>query len=121
MRRPRICASRSSPARCWATTTRRTVGIRIPLRFWKVAAWCDDDVLACAGFVLDQSELVDTAEGRLTVPPLGAFRTFQMPVSAIDDMTGIDFGALVDADVLSGRAARGEAWPELTEPGDIVL
>ncbi|MFC4138172.1 MULTISPECIES: DNA/RNA non-specific endonuclease [unclassified Microbacterium] len=96
-------------------------GIRVPLRFWKVAAWSTDAGLACAAFVLDQSALVDTRDERLTAPPLGAFHTFQVPVSAVAGMTGIDFGTLVDADVLSGRAARGETWPELRDAGDIVL
>ncbi|MFE6734614.1 DNA/RNA non-specific endonuclease [Microbacterium sp. NPDC057650] len=96
-------------------------GTRIPLRFWKIAAWGGDAGLACAGFVLDQSALIDVSDGRLAAPPLGAFHTFQVPVLAIADMTGLDLGVLVDADVLRGRAVRGEAWPELTDAGDIVL
>ena len=38
-------------------------GIRVPRRFWKVAAWSPaPGVLASAGFLLDQSDLIDTPE-----------------------------------------------------------
>lgn len=96
-------------------------GIRIPLRFWKVAAWLGPGGLASAGFVLDQSALVDVTAGRVSAPPLGGFRTFQVSVSAIARMTGIDLGALADADVLSTEAARGEQWRELEGSDSIVL
>lgn len=96
-------------------------GIRIPLRFWKVAAWQSSTGLACAGFVLDQTDLVDAASGRLGAPPLGGFRTFQVTVSAIAGLTGIDFGDLVDADVLADMAARSDEWRELEEVAGIVL
>ncbi|HWS49414.1 MAG TPA: DNA/RNA non-specific endonuclease [Microbacterium sp.] len=96
-------------------------GIRIPLRFWKVAAWQGAAGLAAAGFVLDQSELVDTPEGVLAAPPLGAFRTFQVPVADIAEITGIDFGALRDADVLPQRTSRPAAWRTLTSPDDIIV
>lgn len=96
-------------------------GIRIPLRFWKVAAWQGPDGLAAAGFVLDQSELVDTSEGMLAAPPLGAFRTFQTPISEIASITGIDFGELPRADVLDAHAARPREWRELSGVNDIIL
>lgn len=97
-------------------------GIRIPLQFWKVAAWQGADGLAAAGFVLDQSELVDTAEGMLAAPPLGAFRTFQAPIADIADTAGIDLGPLTDADVLPRRSSVRplESIP-LRTAGDIVL
>lgn len=96
-------------------------GIRIPLRFWKIAAWVGPSGLASAGFVLDQRELVDTRDGLLAAPPLGAFRTFQVPVSDIAAMTGVDLGILSDADVLSAPAARDEGWRMLQTPADVVL
>ena len=98
-------------------------GIRIPRRFWKVAAWADaDGSLAAAGFVLDQSELIDLDEGLLAVPPLGAFRTFQVPIADISEIAGVDFGDLVDADVFTGvEAVTGRRWTELGESSQIVL
>ncbi|WP_369690536.1 DNA/RNA non-specific endonuclease [Microbacterium sp. 3J1] len=96
-------------------------GIRIPLRFWKIAAWHGPDGAAAAGFVLDQSELVDTENGVLAAPPLGTFRTFQVPIDEIAALSGVDVGPLADADVLRRRAARDSAWRSLTSPADIVL
>jgi len=95
-------------------------GIRVPLRFWKIAAWRQGDALAAAGFVLDQSDLVDTRQG-LTVPPLGAFRTFQVPIGEIADETGIDLGPLPTADVLTRPGLRPAEVRELASRSDIVL
>ncbi|WP_029259937.1 MULTISPECIES: DNA/RNA non-specific endonuclease [unclassified Microbacterium] len=96
-------------------------GIRVPLRFWKVAAWQGPDGLAAAGFVLDQSDLVDMRDETLAVPPLGAFRTFQVPIADIAALTGIDLGALVEADTLPRPGARESGWRTLDTAGDIVL
>ena len=107
-------------------------GIRIPRRFFKVAAWATPDGgssrLAAAGFLLDQSELIDVAQGALAVPALGAFRTFQVPIADIQELSGVDLGELVEADVLprfdglSYAPVRGEAaWRPLRAPADIVL
>lgn len=96
-------------------------GIRIPLRFWKVAAWQGADGLAAAGFVLDQTELVDTQDGLLAAPPLGAFRTFQVPVADIAELTAVDLGPLPDADVLRRRAVRPAEWRVLAAADDILL
>ncbi|UWF77491.1 MULTISPECIES: DNA/RNA non-specific endonuclease [Microbacterium] len=96
-------------------------GIRIPLRFWKLAAWRGPTGLAAAGFVLDQSELIDTRDGLLAVHALGAFRTFQVPIAEIAELTGVDLGPLPDADVLAARTARPGEWRMLRTPADIVL
>lgn len=108
-------------------------GIRIPRRFFKIAAWTsahDERMpqLAAAGFVLDQSALIDVRQGALAVPALGAFRTFQVPIADIEELAGVDLGPLVEADVLPpidelrGREARGEdAWRPLRAPEDICL
>ncbi|MCR2813945.1 DNA/RNA non-specific endonuclease [Microbacterium sp. zg.Y1090] len=94
-------------------------GIRIPLRFWKVAAWLSPAGLAATGFILDQSELVDTRTGAVASPPLGGFRTFQVPIDRIAEVTGLDWGALPDADVLRGQGVT--AARPLEDPSDIVL
>jgi DNA/RNA endonuclease G (NUC1) len=99
-------------------------GIQVPLRFWKVAAWTTGDPgeLASAGFVLDQSALVDTTvEGARDVPPLGGFRTFQVPIRDIAAIAGVDFGPLEAADVFVRAPAVAQPWAELHSPADIVL
>jgi endonuclease G len=111
-------------------------GIRIPLRFWKVVAFVHDGALAATGYLLDQTPLVDDlaavfagAEEAGVVPPLGAFRTFQVPIADIAAITGVllDQLALVD---LMGDAATGEApppgqvntgWLQLSSLDDVIL
>ena len=96
-------------------------GIRIPLRFWKVAAWVGAEGLSAAGFVLDQSALVHAEEETLTVAPLGAFRTFQVPIADIATVTGVDLGPLIGADVLVRAGARDSGWRALVSTSDIIL
>jgi len=95
-------------------------GIRVPLRFWKIAAWRQGETLAGAGFVLDQTSLVDTRQG-LTVPPLGAFRTFQAPIANIAAEAGIDVGPLAAADTFIRRGLRPVAARELRNVQEIEL
>jgi len=81
-------------------------GVAIPRLFWKIAAWVtgDDHRLAAAGFVLDQTPSLDRIDlhtlAPTDVPPLGPFRTFQVPVAHIAELTGLGLGILVDADSL---------------------
>lgn len=97
-------------------------GIGIPRRFFKVAAWAEGDELRAAGFVLDQSELIDPVAQALPVPPLGAYRTFQAPIADIEKLADVELGPLVDADVLPQTSVRGEdGWRPLRAPEDVVL
>ena len=101
-------------------------GVGIPRRFFKVAAWSNDDGgaprLQAAGFVLDQSELIDAAQGVLAVRPLATYRTFQVPIADIESLAGVDFGDLVGADVLPSTALRGQStWLPLRAAADVVL
>ncbi|MET0781478.1 MAG: DNA/RNA non-specific endonuclease [Microbacterium sp.] len=101
-------------------------GIRVPRRFWKVAAWVEtppegEPVLAAAGFLLDQTRLIDLGEAALTITRLGAFRTFQVPIADIAALAGIDFGPLVAADVMPVGAALTDRWNELGEASEIRL
>ncbi len=74
---------------------------------------------AAAGFVLDQTELIDP--NTTAVARLGSFRTFQAPISDIAALADIDFGVLVSADVMPVSAARETAWTELTRLADVRL
>ena len=99
-------------------------GIAIPRRFWKAIAWSTDDDgthLAATGFVLDQSDLIDTAQGVVSVAPLGAFRTFQVPLAEIEQLAGVDLGPLVAADIVAVPAAGRTSWTVLDSVDDIRL
>ncbi|MFD3808054.1 DNA/RNA non-specific endonuclease [Streptomyces sp. NPDC058619] len=105
-------------------------GIKVPLRFWKVAAFMQDGELAATAYVLDQSpDLTRDAAARALAdaaragdpPPLGAFRTFQVPVADIAEITGLDLGPLPGADRLP-RAVRAEKrWTQLESLQDVAL
>lgn len=96
-------------------------GVGIPRRFWKMAAWSPDgEALAVSAYLLDQSDLVDTA--REGVVPLGAFRTFQVGVAVIGELTGLDVAALASADVLTTAGVLPEQpWRELLTPDDVAV
>lgn len=108
-------------------------GVRIPARFFKIAAWADTSRgrLAAAGFLLDQSdqlERIDLTGARGEVraadetPPLGSFRTFQVPIADIARDTGLDLTVLEAADVfIAPLRAAGRRFTELTVPGQIRL
>ena len=109
-------------------------GVQIPRRFWKVAAWSNDGALAASGYLLDQSaqlddldlgrsSAIDDTHDATAVPPLGPFRTFQLPILDLANLTGLDFGALASADVLEPAPATvrpdTDTWIELSGPSDL--
>ncbi|QYF74366.1 DNA/RNA non-specific endonuclease [Cryobacterium sp. PAMC25264] len=115
-------------------------GVGIPQSFWKIAAWTTTidgaTVLQAAGFVLDQrpqlSDLdLDTLRAQAfitgTPPPLGPYRTFQVPIRDIAGLTDLDLVALSDADVLvpvsDVRKDTGnrELWAELSDMSGVHL
>ncbi|AWB89031.1 DNA/RNA non-specific endonuclease [Salinibacterium hongtaonis] len=109
-------------------------GIQIPLAFWKVAAWVSEgDTLASTGYVLDQSaalreiELTQArpeAEDLRPVPPLGAFGTFQVPITDIEELTRLNLGPLARADRLPAAPPSVEGrsrWVPLRSHSDIVV
>ena len=107
-------------------------GIGVPRLFWKIAAWVTSGGLAAAGFVLDQSAQLDdldlVTEKALLAgdpPPLGPYRTYQVPVADIAVLTGLELGPLPAADRLAAASSvepgpRGR-WVELADRAAIRL
>lgn len=98
-------------------------GIRIPLKFWKIAAWSTGDALATTGFVVDQSPLVDIDKlprAPRGVPPLGPFRTFQVPIAEIVALTGLVMPELAEAEHLP-RSVAAAGWRPITSAADILV
>ncbi|AWN25628.1 MULTISPECIES: DNA/RNA non-specific endonuclease [Streptomyces] len=103
-------------------------GVQVPLRFWKVAAFLQDGALAATAYVLDQSpDLTRDAERALAgaqagaPPPLGAFRTFQVPVKDVAELTSLDLGPLPAVDLMPVVLAPAERWKRLASYDDIML
>lgn len=104
--------------------------VHLPRRFWKVAAWLRGDRLAATGYVLDQTDLLDTflagerSLGPAVEPELGAYRTFQVPIASIAQATGLDLGPLPEADRLPavrGAGPQDVAAVELTSYDEVTL
>ena len=103
-------------------------GVQVPLRFVKVVAFLDGDQqgtgLAATAYLLDQTPQVADVGGVLAraeaegdPPPLGPYRTFQVPVADVAALTGLDLGRLVAADrfpVAAASSSGPSAWVELT-------
>jgi endonuclease G len=107
-------------------------GVGIPLRFFKVAAFIHRGELAATGYVVDQTpqlaELPDVPHpGAIEdVPPLGPFRTFQVPIRDIAELTGLDLEQLIAVDRMPiaatlGAARVGSTWRLLGDVEDLDL
>src|SRR4051794_35314831 len=112
-------------------------GIQIPLRYWKVVAFVQDGALAATGYILDQTPLVHDRDAVLAagaaageVPPLGAFRTFQVPIADIAVLAGLDLDQLILVDRLNAPATgetppppggTSSTWVQLGSLDDVVL
>ncbi len=100
-------------------------GIRVPLRFWKIAAWnTGDDELAAVGFVVDQAPFVDTTRVLEPVPDeapaLGPFRTFQVPIGDIAALTRLAMPELIAADRMPTTVAE-VGWRRVERADEILL
>lgn len=106
-------------------------GIQIPRRFWKIAAWTTTDgggsaTLSAAGFVLDQGPSLDDIDLSIRAgeaPPLGPFLTYQVPVTDIAELTGLNVDGLATADRFTTLTANRplQRWNLLEEATDIRL
>ncbi|MDH6238501.1 DNA/RNA non-specific endonuclease [Cryobacterium sp. CG_9.6] len=115
-------------------------GVKIPQAFWKIAAWTatakNSTVLRAAGFVLDQSPQLkdielDTVRAPALIdnnpPPLGPYRTYQVPITDIVGLTGLNMDALSEADVYARTPVIREGtdhrthWIELVDIARIHL
>jgi endonuclease G len=91
----------------------------IPEAFWKVVAYLGDDGKPSASaYLIDQRRELDA----LSIA-FGRLRTYQCSVLRIEQLTGIDFGALVDHDGFSNeeRATGRPVERAIQGPADIRL
>jgi endonuclease G, mitochondrial len=95
-------------------------GVQIPRQYWKVVGMVrQDGALSVTGYLLTQASLLDDLESDEPFS-YGAYRTFQVPVRRIAELTGLGLDAHIAADPLD----RMEATPlprELIRPGDIIV
>ena len=93
--------------------------VQLPRQFWKVAVIVKPgDALSATAYLLSQAELIEGLEADEEFS-YGAYRTFQVPVARIQDLTGLTFGELVRADPLDGEEAA--VLREIAGPEDLRL
>ncbi|MET7905421.1 hypothetical protein ABZS86_29740 [Streptomyces sp. NPDC005355] len=89
-----------------------------------------DEDLAATAYVLDQSpDLTKDAAAQALAkatragdpPPLGPFRTFQVPVADIAHLTGLNLGPLPSADRLPIGVRTARQWTLLESYDDITV
>jgi endonuclease G len=95
-------------------------GVQLPRQFWKVVAMVKaSGELSVTGYLLSQATLIDELPGEEAFS-YGAYRTFQVTVRRIAELTGLGMEPHIAGDPLE----RLEATPlprELLRPQDLVL
>jgi endonuclease G len=87
-------------------------GVQLPRQFWKVAVMVrQDGQLSATGYLLSQAELIQGLEIAPEAFSYGAYRTYQVPIRQIEQLTRLSFGTLTNNDPL----ARQEALEPATE------
>lgn len=96
-------------------------GVKLPRQFWKVAVMVKESgAISATGYLLSQEELIRGLELAPEEFSYGEYKTFQVPVRRIEELTGLSFGSLADADPLAQLEA-AVAPKEIARPEDIVL
>jgi DNA/RNA endonuclease G (NUC1) len=98
-------------------------GVQIPLKFWKVAVVArPNGRLASLAFLVDQEQLVRRMIS-FALDPEAVAQTFQTTVENIEQLSGLDFGALrnVQAGSVESFAPGQPPGRELADFGDIRL
>jgi len=96
-------------------------GVNLPRQFWKVVVMVKDTGdLSATAYLLSQEELIKGLELVPEVFSYGAYRTYQVPVSRIEELTRLSFGSLVDADPL-GQEEAAIGAREIRRPEELVL
>ncbi|MDT7724932.1 MAG: endonuclease mitochondrial [Actinomycetota bacterium] len=104
-----------------ATDDDRYRNVQLPRQFWKVVAMVKQSgELSATAYLLSQEELIHGLEVAPADFSYGAYRTYQVPVRRIENLTGLSFGNLVDADPLAGLESTAGAQ-EITHLGQLVL
>lgn len=75
-------------------------GIQLPKQFWKIAVMVRAKKLHATAYLLSQAALIQNLKEADFA--YGAYRTFQVPVKKVEQLTGLSFGKLSAADPLNG-------------------
>lgn len=94
--------------------------VKLPRQFWKVAVMVrETGQLSATAYLLSQEELLHGLETAAEFS-YGAYKTFQVPLTRVEELTGISFGELRGFDPL-GALETVSAGRELRSEADLVL
>ena len=94
-------------------------GVQLPRQFWKVVTMVKTDRrLSATAYLLSQQHLIEGLRPREAFS-YGAYKTYQVPVTKVEELTGLSFG-LTHADPLATRDIAGKT-KELDRYEDAVL
>jgi endonuclease G len=102
-------------------------GGKLPKQFWKVVTMVKTNgQLSATGYVISQQALIEQPiDERLEVAgdfQFGGFRTFQVPVAQVEQLTGLSFGPLSSFDPLAGSPLEStQVAREINSHADVVL
>jgi endonuclease G len=95
-------------------------GVQLPRQYWKVVSMVKaDGTLSATGYLLSQAALLDGVVSHEAFS-FGAYRTFQVPVATIAELTGLVLTDYVTADPLARLEACGLPR-EILRDEDILL
>ncbi|XVQ07527.1 DNA/RNA non-specific endonuclease [Spirillospora sp. CA-255316] len=95
-------------------------GVQLPREYWKIVAMVTKSGKpSVTGYLLSQSALLDDIPTEESFS-YGAYRTYQVPVRRVADLTGLGLDAHIQADPLE-RLERVPGPREVTRPEDLIL
>jgi endonuclease G len=81
-------------------------GVQLPRQYWKLAVMVKENgELSATGYLLSQEALIRGFEVVPEAFSYGAYQTYQVRVSEIEELTGLSFGSLRDSDPLTRQEA----------------
>jgi endonuclease G, mitochondrial len=80
-------------------------GVQLPRQYWKVVAMVKDDgAISATAYLLSQGSLLQGLEEEFS---FGAYRTYQASIRTVEELTGLEFGDLKEADPAEAVEALG--------------
>ena len=81
-------------------------GVKIPKEYWKVVAFRTEDRPSATAYMVSQGKLIEDLEF-----VFGRYKTYQVAVAEVQELSGLDFGDLSRFDGFSNEAVlEGRRW-----------
>ncbi len=94
-------------------------GYRIPADYWKIVVFNkNDSTVSATGYIRTQRNLIDN---QLTGFSYGDYKTYQVPISNISEITGINFNYLTEPTLLTGKQTWDQKIHQITKLDQIKL